>query len=123
VITYLDVAWIARRFGAAYRPTVSRLLGQGLLSEADSTRLLKPKLVELAGEWMTLFRFRGSMPQPAYDIAMVSDVPAEHAHTAVEAFRRGLITKAQLLHEAMTLSLQVPGLTDAKLWAFAEATR
>src|SRR3989442_6113521 len=50
VITYLDVAWIARRFGTAYRLTVSRLLGQGVIADADSTRLLKPKLVELAGE-------------------------------------------------------------------------
>jgi transcriptional regulator with XRE-family HTH domain len=123
VITYLDVAWIARRFGAAYRPTVSRLLGQGLLSERDGARLLKPKLVELAVEWMTLFRFRGSMPQPAYDIAVLSDVPAGHAHAAVEAFRRGLITRAQLLQEGTTLSLQVPGLSEAKLLEFAEAAR
>src|SRR5262249_221212 len=32
VITYVDVAQIARRFGAAYRLTVSRLLGEGLIA-------------------------------------------------------------------------------------------
>jgi transcriptional regulator with XRE-family HTH domain len=123
VITYLDVACIARQFGVAYRPTVSRLLGQGLISERDSVRLLKPTSVELAREWATLFGARGTMPQPGYDIALLSDMPAEHAHLAVEAFRRGLITKADLLRQSVTLSLQVPGLTDAKLLEFAEAAR
>jgi Zn-dependent peptidase ImmA (M78 family)/transcriptional regulator with XRE-family HTH domain len=123
VITYLDVAWIARRFGAAYRLTVSRLLGQGLIAEADSTHLLKPKLVELAGEWLTLFSARAATPHPGYAIWVLSDLNAEHAHMAVEAYRRGLITKADLVEEAVTLSLQVPGLSDAKLLEFAEAAR
>jgi transcriptional regulator with XRE-family HTH domain len=123
VITYLDVAWIARRFGAAYRPTVSRLLGQGVIAEGDSARLLKPKLVELAGEWVTLCSSRAATPHPGYAISVLSDLNAEHAHMAVEAYRRGLITKAGLLEEAVTLSLQVPGLSDAKLLEFAEAAR
>jgi hypothetical protein len=42
---------------------------------------------------------------------------------AVEAFRRGLITKADLREEAVTLSLQVPSLSEAKLLEFAEAAR
>ena len=42
---------------------------------------------------------------------------------AVEAYRRGLITKADLLDEAVTLSLQVPGLSETKLLEFAEAAR
>jgi transcriptional regulator with XRE-family HTH domain len=121
VITYLDVAWIARRFGAAYRSTVSRLLAQGLIAEADSTRLVKSKLVELAGEWLTLLSSRAATPHPGHAIFVLSDLNAEHAHMAVEAYRRGLITKADLVGEAVTLSLQVPGLTEAKLLAFAEA--
>ena len=56
VITYLDVAWIARRFGTAYRLTVSRLLGHGLISSGQHPA----SLVELAGEWLTL-----SVPEPA----------------------------------------------------------
>jgi transcriptional regulator with XRE-family HTH domain len=123
VITYLDVAWIARRFGAAYRLTVSRLLGQGLIAEADSARLLKPKLVDLAGEWLTLFRARAATPHPGYAIWVLSDFNAEHAHIAVEAYRRGLITKADLVAEAVTLSLHVPGLSETKLLEFAEAAR
>src|SRR4051794_9610284 len=123
VITYLDVAWIARRFGAAYRLTVSRLLGQGLIADVDSTRLLKRKFLELAGEWLTLFSSRAATPHPGYAISVLSDLNAERAHMAVEAYRRGLITKAKLVQEALTLSLQVPGLSQAKLLEFAEATR
>jgi transcriptional regulator with XRE-family HTH domain len=123
VITYLDVAWIARRFGAAYRLTVSRLLGQGLISEGDSTRLLKPKLVELAEEWLTLLSSRAATPHPGYAISVLSDLNAEHAHLAVEAYRRGLITKADFVEAAVTLSLQVPGLSETKLLEFAEAAR
>ena len=124
VITYLDVAQIARRFGAAYRLTVSRLLGQGVIVEADSTRLLKPKLVELAGEWVTLFTDRVAAPHPAYPLWVLSDLKATRAHMAVEAYRRGLITKTELLtRDASTLSLQVPGLSETKLLEFAEAAR
>jgi Zn-dependent peptidase ImmA (M78 family) len=123
LITYLDVASIARRFGTAYRLTVSRLLGQGLISDADSTRLLKPKLVELAGEWMTLFSSRAATPHPAYHVVVLSDLNAERAFMAVEAYRRGLITKADLAGDAVTLLLQVAGLSETKLLEFAEAAR
>jgi hypothetical protein len=121
VMTYLDVAWIARRFGTAYRPTVSRLLGLGVISDADSTRLLKPKLIELASEWLTLFR-REATPIPSSTAVLVlSDLRAEQAHMAVEAYRRGLLTRADLAMDAV--SLQVPGLSEAKLVVFAEAAR
>jgi hypothetical protein len=121
VMTYLDVAWIARRFGTAYRPTVSRLFGFGVISDADSTRLLKPKLIELASEWLTLFR-REATPIPSSTAVFVlSDLRAEQAHMAVEAYRRGLLTKADLAMDAV--SLQVPGLSETKLVVFAEAAR
>jgi Zn-dependent peptidase ImmA (M78 family) len=123
VITYLDVASIARRFGTAYRLTVSRLLGQGLISDADSARLVKPKLVELAGEWVTLFSSRAASTHPAYHVLVLSDLNAERAYMAVEAYRRGLMTKTDLAGDAVTLSLQVPGLSETKLLEFAEAAR
>ena len=124
VITYVDVAQIARQFGSGYRLTVSRLLGQGVIAEADGTRLLKPKLVELAGEWVTLFNARAATPHPAYPLWVLSDLRATRAAMAVEAYRRGLITKTELLtRDAGTLSLQVPGLSETKLLEFAEAAR
>jgi Zn-dependent peptidase ImmA (M78 family)/DNA-binding XRE family transcriptional regulator len=123
VITYLDVAWIARRFGATYRLTVARLLGRGVITEADSAGLLKPKFVELAAAWLTLFSVRAATPQPGYAIWTLSDLSAERAHMAIEAYRRDLITKADLREEAVTLSLQVLGVSEPKLLEFAEAAR
>lgn len=120
-MTYVDVAWIARRFGTAYRLAVSRLLGLGVISEIDSTRLLRPKLVELAREWLTLFRIEAARVQSPSAVPVLSDLNAERAYMAVEAYRRGLITKADLVMEAV--SLQVPDLSEPKLVELAEAAR
>lgn len=120
-MTYIDVALIAGRCGAGYRLTVSRLLGLGLISETDSRRLLKPKLIELAGEWLTLFSAQPAGAESINRFAVLSNLKIDVAHMAAEAYRRGLITKADLAIQA--LSLQVPGLSEPKLLAFAEATR
>ena len=42
---------------------------------------------------------------------------------AIDAYRRRLKTKADLAGEAVSLSLQLPGLSDSRLLAFAEAAR
>jgi hypothetical protein len=102
---------------------ISRLLGLGLMSDADVKRLLRPKFVELAEDWLTLFRFRGVPPNPAYPVSVLSDLNAEWAYMSVEAYRRGLITKADLADDAVTLSLLVPGLSETKLLEFAKAAR
>jgi len=52
---------------------------------------------------------------------VLSDLNAERAYIAVEAYRRGLITKADFAMEAVSLSLQVPGLSETKLLALAAA--
>lgn len=54
---------------------------------------------------------------------VLSDLNAERAYMAIEAYRRGLISKIQVAEEALTLELQVPGLSQTKLVAFAEAAR
>lgn len=51
------------------------------------------------------------------------DLPAERFYMAIEAYRRGLMTKADLADEAVSLSLQLPGLSDSRLLEFAEAAR
>jgi hypothetical protein len=125
-ITYLDVAEIARRFGTGYRLTVSRLLGLGLISEADSARLLRPKLVELAREWLSIFAAQpvGAESQDqvvAPSDVFVSDMGAAITYMALEGYRRGLVTKADFAQRVLTLG--IPGLSDSKLLVFAEALR
>ena len=55
--------------------------------------------------------------------AALSDLPAERLYMAVEAYRRGLMTKADFVGEAVSLSLQLPGLSESRLLELAEAAR
>lgn len=92
-LTYLDIAMVARRFGASYRATVSRLLGLGVISETDSTRLLRRRLVDLAREWLTLFSSEAIGARSPYAVPVLSDLKADMAHMAIEAYRRGLMAR------------------------------
>ena len=120
-MTYLDVAWIAHRFAIGYRLTVSRLLGLSVISESEMKRLVRPKLLELAREWLDLFGSAATRVPLPTDVAVLTDLKAEKAYMAIEAYRRGLTTKADLRMDA--ISLQVPGLSEAKLLELAEAAR
>lgn len=123
-ITYLDGAWIARRFGTTYSLAIARLLGLGLIAEADRRRLLRATTVALAQECLALLgpaSGRVSSSSSSNTVVALSDLPAEQFHMAIEAYRRGLITKADLRVEA--LSLQLPSLSEVKLLELAEAAR
>jgi hypothetical protein len=56
-------------------------------------------------------------------VAALSDLPAERLYMAVEAYRRGLMTKADLESEAVSLSPQLPGLSELRMLELAEAAR
>jgi transcriptional regulator with XRE-family HTH domain len=125
-MTYVDVTWIARRFGTTYRLTVSRLLALRLISESERKRLLRPKSVELAQECLAILGLasgRVSSPSTSNPVVALSDVGAEQFCMAIEAYRRGLMTKADLAMEAVSLSLQLPGLSESRLLELAEAAR
>ena len=123
-MTYVDVVWITRRFGTTYALTVSRLFGLGLIAESDRTRLLRPKFVELARECLAILGPPSArVPSPPHAVVVVSDLDAEHFYMAIEAYRRGLITKADLRFEATSLSLQLPGLSESRFLELAEAAR
>jgi hypothetical protein len=129
-ITYVDAVSIAQRFGAAYNLTVSRLLGLGLISEADNERLLKRKTVELANLWLAIFspdagdvqpsNLAGGVAQLSNRVTELSGLDAERLHLFIEAYRRGLADKSDLPVE---LSVLVPGLSQETLLQFVEAAR
>jgi transcriptional regulator with XRE-family HTH domain len=128
-ITYIDVASIAQRFGAAYTLTVSRLLGLGLISESESERLLKRRSVELANQWLAIFGSGAGDVQPSTggdrirlsnQVTELSGLDAERLHLFIEAYRRGLVDTAELPVE---LSARVPGLSEELLLEFIRAAR
>ncbi len=124
-MTYLDGMWIARRFGTTYPLAIARLLGLGLIAESDRRRLLRPAAVALAQECLALLgaSARVWLSSSSNTVAALSDLPAERLYMAVEAYRRGLMTKADLATEAVSLSLQLPGLSESRLLELAEAAR
>jgi transcriptional regulator with XRE-family HTH domain len=124
-MTYLDGVWIARRFGTPYSLAIARLLGLGLIAESDRRRLQRPAAVALAQECLTLLgaSARAWLSSSSNAVAALSDLPAERLYMAVEAYRRGLMTKAALVDEAVSLSLQLPGLSESRLLELAEAAR
>ena len=125
-MTYLDGVWIARRFGTTYKLAIARLLGLGLIAESDRRRLLRSTVIALAQECLALLdqaSARVSPALPSNTVVALSDLPAERFYMAVEAYRRGLMTKADLAGEAVSLSLQLPGLSDSRLLELAEAAR
>lgn len=123
-MTYVDVVWIARRFGTTYTLTVSRLFGLGLIAESDCTRLLRPKCVELARECLAILGPPSArVPSPPHAVVVLSDLEAEHFYMAIEAYRRGLITTADLRFEATSLSMQLSGLSESRFLELAEAAR
>jgi hypothetical protein len=127
-ITYLDVASIAQRFGAAYTLTVSRLLGLGLISETDSARLLKRKSVELANQWLAIFgsgvldsrASTGADQMQLSRVIELSGLDAERLHLFAEAYRRGLADSSGV---PVDLSVFVPGLSEKLLLEFLRAAR
>jgi hypothetical protein len=122
-MTYVDVMWIARRFGTTYKRTVSRLLGLGLISESDSKHLLRPKSVELARECLAILGPASGRVSSSDDVVALSDLRAEQFYMAIEAYRRGLMTNADLMLEASSLAPQLPGLSASRLLELAEAAR
>jgi transcriptional regulator with XRE-family HTH domain len=124
-MTYLDGVWIARRFRTTYSLAIARLLGLGLIAESDRRRLLRPAAVALAQECLALLGTsgRGWLSSSLNTVAALSDLPAERLYMAIEAYRRGLMTKAELVDEAVSLSPQLPGLSESRLLELAEAAR
>ena len=118
--------WIARRFGTTYKLAIARLLGLGLINESDQRRLLRPTAVALAQECLVVLSPEAARPSsslPSSTVVTLSDLRAEQFYMVVEAYRRGLMTKADLAMEAVSLSLALPGLSDSRLVELAEAAR
>jgi len=125
-MTVLDGVWLARRFRTTYALTIARLLGLGLVAETERQRLLRPTAVALAQECLTILgplAGRAPSSSPSNAVVALSDLPAERFYMVIEAYRRGLMKKADLATEAVSLSMQLPGLSESRLLGLAEAAR
>ena len=118
VVTFADVAAIARRFGASYQATVVRLVSLGFISESESTDLLHRKQQNAAEQCLGLAgNGRPTRPIPSESCGLEVDL----IHLAIEAYRRALIDKDAL--DEISDKLQLPELPRTKLLQLAEAAR
>jgi Zn-dependent peptidase ImmA (M78 family)/DNA-binding XRE family transcriptional regulator len=120
-ISCVDVATIARRFGASYSATVYRLLTLGAISESDARELLNDKR-RRAGEHYLAVVDAGVQ----HDAALVAfeervGLKAEVLRLAIECYRRKVIKKDRL--STIAEQLQIPELSKARLLELAEAAR
>jgi hypothetical protein len=119
-LTCHDVALIAWRFGASYERTVYRLRSLDLISGSETERLLNREAQGAAAVTNTLLLARPTGDQPRiHDDRM--PLKSEVALSGIEAYRRQLISKADLA--VLATKLKLPGLTSAKLLELAEAAR
>ena len=95
----------------------------GLISDSDRKRLLRPKSVELARECLAILGPASGPVSSSDDVVALSDLRAEQFYMAIEAYRRGLMTKANLMLEASPLSQQLPGLSASRLLELAAAAQ
>jgi len=115
-----DVACIAGRFGASYEATVYRLRALGLVSKAENEDLLRRERQRAASVYTALFATRAE-PDPLHATEAGVPLKREIVHLAIEAYRRRLTSKGDLV--ALAPKLQLSGLTPAKLLELAEAAR
>jgi Zn-dependent peptidase ImmA (M78 family) len=120
-ITCVDIATIARRFGASYRATVYRLLTLGALSDSNARELLNDRRLRAGEHYLAVFG--AGMQHDASVVASEERVglKAEVLRLAVECYRRKIIKKDRL--STIAEHLQIPELSKARLLELAEAAR
>jgi hypothetical protein len=118
VITCLDVAEIAARFGAPYGATVARLLSLGMISESENRALLSPKRRKAAEQVAAIVP--DGYPDDATDPSRRSfRLKREILHFAIECYRRGLMEKERLVEIGQRL--QLPELSTTNLLELTQA--
>jgi transcriptional regulator with XRE-family HTH domain/Zn-dependent peptidase ImmA (M78 family) len=115
-----DVASIAGRFGASYEATVYRLRALDFITKAETEDLLTRERRRAASAYTTLFATRAE-PDVLHATEPGAPLKREVVHLAIEAYRRGLTSKGDLV--ALAPKLQLSVLTPAKLVELAEGVR
>lgn len=115
-----DIASIAGRFGATYEATVYRLRALDFVTKAETEDLLKRERRRAASAYTTLFATRAE-PDALHATEPGVPLTREVVHLAIEAYRRGLTSKGDLV--ALAPKLQLSVLTPSKLVELADGVR
>lgn len=115
-ITYKDVALVAHRFGVSYRAAIYRLKSLRYISGQETDELLARE--EFGRDYLGALDMLVDVDDPEERKYWDRELRNEIAHLAIEAYRRGEISRGRLLELGITL-----GIRGTKLFDLAEAAR
>lgn len=110
VITYQDIATIARHFGVSFETAVWRLRNLGHLGAAETTALIDQQ--DLGRRFMQVLRLGELFGDDRHPAERDQELRAQIARLAVEAYRREEISQGRLREIAGKLAIDADGLVD-----------
>jgi Zn-dependent peptidase ImmA (M78 family)/transcriptional regulator with XRE-family HTH domain len=115
-ITYKDVAHVARRFGVSYQAALFRLKSLRHISQQAVEDLLRRE--DAGRSYLRALDMYGDLEDPEEKKYWDRELRSEVAHLAIEAYRRGEISRGRLLEISKSLRISGQVLVD-----LAEAAR
>ena len=116
VVTYQDVAVLARHFGVSYEAAVWRLKSLNHISANETAVLMNQK--DVGNKYIKLLGFRELLDEGAPLAASEQELRSQLMRLAIEAFRQEEISRGRLLEVGRKLAID-----GDELLELAEATR
>lgn len=117
-IGFQDVAYIAHRFGVSYEAAVFRLKSLRRISPAESEALRSPAKQEAGREYLSALELFDDLEGTDSQKRGSRELRSRIAHLAIEAYRRGEISRGRLLDLSKALDIE-----GRQLFDLAEAAR
>lgn len=111
-IGFQDVAFIAHRFGASYEATVFRLKSLRRVGQADSDGLLSPAKREAGRQYLKVLELFEDIEGTDESRRGSRELRSRITHLAIEAYRRGEISRGRLLDLSKALEIEGRQLFD-----------
>lgn len=117
-IGFQDVAYIAHRFGVSYEAAVFRLKSLRRISPAESEALRTPAKQDAGRDYLRALELLDDLEGTDNPKRGSRELRSRIAHLAIEAYRRGEISRGRLLDLSKALDME-----GRKLFELAEAAR
>lgn len=117
-IGFQDVAYIAHRFGVSYEAAVFRLKSLRRISPAESEALRTPAKQDAGRDYLRALELLDDLEGTDNQKRGSRELRSRIAHLAIEAYRRGEISRGRLLDLSKALDIE-----GRQLFELAEAAR
>ena len=117
-IGFQDVAYIAHRFGVSYEAATYRLKSLRRISQAESVKLLTSAMQDAGRDYLRALELFDDLEGTDTPQRGTRELRSRIAHLAIEAYRRGEISRGRLLD--LSKALEIEG---SQLFDLAEVAR